>query len=162
MEYTVKAFNLDQVVERLGLKRRFLADWLRAHPWDDNGRPYYSRKAGKVKLFTEDDIRRIFEALPQPEGPQPERIPYRNHFPNIRRRGSSELTSDQALARLRELLKKKPRRGRQRSPKEVDRLEWNRRAQKEAKPGWRSRELARERAARARLPSDVSNSRDRE
>src|SRR5215471_440302 len=63
----MRAYNLDQVAERLGLKRRYLADWLRAHR-DQEGKPYYSRQAGKTKLFTDADVVRIFDALPQAGG----------------------------------------------------------------------------------------------
>ncbi len=60
------AFTLDIAAERLGLKRRWLQDWLRSHPCDERGLAFY-RLAGKSKLFTEGDLNRILAALPQPE-----------------------------------------------------------------------------------------------
>jgi hypothetical protein len=36
----IQIYNLDQVAEKLAVKRRFLADWIRAHPWDEHGQPY--------------------------------------------------------------------------------------------------------------------------
>src|SRR5215471_19326399 len=63
---TMRAYNLHQVAERLGVTPRMLTDWLRTHR-DEEGRPYYSRKFGRFKLFTELDIARLFAALPQPE-----------------------------------------------------------------------------------------------
>jgi hypothetical protein len=44
---------------------RWLRDWLKRHPRDQNGEPYY-RLAGRTKLFTDRDIDRIRENLPCP------------------------------------------------------------------------------------------------
>src|SRR6266849_9603572 len=63
---TPLAFPLDVAAERLGLKRRWLQDWLREHPCDVHGIAFY-RSAGKAKLFTETDLVRILATLPQPE-----------------------------------------------------------------------------------------------
>jgi hypothetical protein len=59
------AFNIDIAAERLGVKRRWLQDWLRSHPQDVYGVPFY-RLAGKTKLFTQSDLHRILGALPTP------------------------------------------------------------------------------------------------
>jgi hypothetical protein len=103
--FTGRAFNLDTVAARLDVKRRFLAGWLRAHPWDDHGQPFYSRIAGKKKLFTENDIARIFAALPKPE-PQPAPS-IRSVFTTPRRGGSAAQTSESVLTELLERLTKK-------------------------------------------------------
>jgi hypothetical protein len=60
------AFNIDIAAERLGVKRRWLQDWLRGHPHDKYGKAFY-RLAGKTKLFTAGDLDRILESLPQPD-----------------------------------------------------------------------------------------------
>jgi hypothetical protein len=51
-----RAYDIDPVCERLSVKRRFLMEWLRRHPWDDCGQPFYSAIAGKRKLFTDADV----------------------------------------------------------------------------------------------------------
>jgi hypothetical protein len=60
------AMNLTQAAAELGVKRRWLMEWLRGRPCDRGGVPFY-RIAGKEKLFTESDLKRILAALPQPE-----------------------------------------------------------------------------------------------
>lgn len=44
---------------------RWLRDWLKRNPCDQNSEPYY-RLAGRTKLFTDRDIDRIRENLPCP------------------------------------------------------------------------------------------------
>jgi hypothetical protein len=61
------SFPLETAAERLGVTRRWLMEWLRKHPWDAHGTPFY-RCAGKTKLFTPGDVARIHAALPGPEG----------------------------------------------------------------------------------------------
>jgi hypothetical protein len=101
---TPLAYDLDAVAARLSVKRRFLADWLRAHPWDADGQPFVSAIAGKKKLFTESDIRRIFAALPKPEAqPCPSSSARRTrntqHGAFAGRTTESTLTAALALAR---------------------------------------------------------------
>src|SRR5713226_1970085 len=61
--------RLDRVVERLDVTRRWLLEWLRKYPCDQNGTPFY-RSAGRTKLFTETDIARLEATLPRPEPPR--------------------------------------------------------------------------------------------
>src|SRR6185437_1369475 len=60
-----KRYILDEVAAELRVKKRWLADFLRANPCDGYGEPFF-RLAGRVKLFTETDIARIYKALPCP------------------------------------------------------------------------------------------------
>jgi integrase len=59
------SFPADVAAARLGVKRRWLMEWLRANPCDQYGDPFY-RIAGKGKLFTDADLTRILGALPKP------------------------------------------------------------------------------------------------
>ena len=52
------SFPLETAADQLGVNRRTLIEWLRAHPRDANGQPFY-RCAGRTKLFTDSDVRRI-------------------------------------------------------------------------------------------------------
>src|SRR5262245_11061337 len=60
-----KRYILDEVAAELRVKKRWLADFLRANPSDEYGERFF-RVAGRVKLFTETDIARIYKALPCP------------------------------------------------------------------------------------------------
>ena len=60
-----KRYILDEVAAELRVKKRWLADFHRANPCDGYGEPFF-RLAGRVKLFTESDIARIYKALPCP------------------------------------------------------------------------------------------------
>ena len=60
-----KRYILEEVAAELRVKKRWLTDFLRAHPRDEYGEPFF-RLAGRVKLFTESDISRIYKALPCP------------------------------------------------------------------------------------------------
>ena len=51
-------FTLEEVASRFRVSRRTLQDFIRLHP--------YYRRLGRRKLFTEDDIARLYEALPCP------------------------------------------------------------------------------------------------
>ncbi len=53
-----KFYTLDEVAQLFRVSRRTLQDFLRLHP--------YYRRLGRRKLFTEDDITRLYEALPCP------------------------------------------------------------------------------------------------
>jgi hypothetical protein len=116
---TTAAFNLTTVAARLDVKPRFLFDWLRKHPWDKFGQPYYSAIAGKKKLFTEADIARIFAALPKPKA-QPCPSSFARPIAATRRTGSGARTSGSVLTEALALARKKSQRnsfpsGKQRS-----------------------------------------------
>lgn len=72
-----------QVAKLLGHGERWLRDWLKRHPRDNAGRLFYC-PSGRVKLFDEDDIRRLRaaiaeEAVRRAIGPRPlrsERVGY--------------------------------------------------------------------------------------
>jgi hypothetical protein len=76
----ITTFTIGEVAERLHKSRRWPQDFLRATPCGSDGRPFY-RLAGRTKLFTADDISRIFEALPSPSNSAVRSQP-------IRRRGA--------------------------------------------------------------------------
>lgn len=54
----VQFYSMDQVAERLHKSRRWLQDYLKEHP--------HYRLAGRTKLFTEEHIAALYEALPCP------------------------------------------------------------------------------------------------
>lgn len=54
--------SLDQAAAELGKTPRWLREWLRAHPADKFGEPYYM-PAGRDKLFHPSDVDRIDSAL---------------------------------------------------------------------------------------------------
>jgi len=56
------SFALPIAAERLGVTRRQLVEWLRTHPFDAYGQPFFGL-LGRSKLFTEDDLRRITQAI---------------------------------------------------------------------------------------------------
>src|SRR3954470_13133847 len=60
-------YTIDDVAKRLGMTKRSLEPFLRATPRDQYGEALYS-KAGRTKLFTEDDIRRLLMAMKWPVG----------------------------------------------------------------------------------------------
>jgi len=112
---TTAAFNLTTVAVRLDVTRRFLVDWLRRHPWDKFGQPYYSAIAGKKKLFIEADIARIFAALPKPPSRRPQEAqpcPSSSVRPiaTTQRIGSAARTSGSVLTEALALARKKSQR----------------------------------------------------
>lgn len=54
--------TLDEVVKELRTNKRRLLEWLRAHPRDKHGEPFYT-PFGRDKLFHQSDIARIELAL---------------------------------------------------------------------------------------------------
>jgi len=54
--------TMDDTASRLHKSRRWLQDWLRNHPVDRNGEPFYT-PLGRTKTFDERDIQRIRDAL---------------------------------------------------------------------------------------------------
>jgi hypothetical protein len=58
-------YILEEVARSLRKSERWLWGWLDRHPMDKRGEPFF-RLAGRTKLFTADDIMRLFEGLPCP------------------------------------------------------------------------------------------------
>lgn len=54
--------TMDEAAERLRKTPRWLGEWLREHPADRWGDGLY-REAGRTKLFTEQDVERVREAI---------------------------------------------------------------------------------------------------
>jgi len=61
----VRYKTIDEAAAVLRKGTRWLASWLKAHPVDRYGEPFY-HLAGRTKLFTDRDIDRIRENLPCP------------------------------------------------------------------------------------------------
>jgi hypothetical protein len=57
--------TVDEAAAVLRKGPRWLADWLKSHPVDRYGEPFY-HFAGRTKLFTDRDIDRIRQNLPCP------------------------------------------------------------------------------------------------
>src|SRR5262245_15396033 len=53
-----RGMDMNEAAERIGISRRLLQDWLRGHPMDAQGEPFYS-PFGRRKTFTDSDIDRI-------------------------------------------------------------------------------------------------------
>src|SRR5216684_4913538 len=62
----VPLYTVDQVAERLGKSKRAFQDWLRKHPTDQYGNPFYS-PIGRTKTFDESDIARLRAATREEE-----------------------------------------------------------------------------------------------
>jgi hypothetical protein len=58
--------TLNDVAARLKVKPQWLTRWLRKNPLDCHGQPFF-HCAGRIKLFTETGVERIYTALPAPE-----------------------------------------------------------------------------------------------
>lgn len=58
-------FTIAEAAGQLRKSQRWLRDWLKRHPHDADGRPFFA-KAGRTLLFTEVDIDHIHEALRPP------------------------------------------------------------------------------------------------
>ena len=57
-----QAFTLLEAADRLRKSKRWLLEWLRKHPADRNGEPFYT-PVGRDKIFHQADIARIEAAL---------------------------------------------------------------------------------------------------
>src|SRR5277367_2596153 len=101
--------TLAEVADHLKVKPLWLTRWLRAHPRDPQGEPFYHR-AGRTKLFTEAGVGRIYAALPVPQA-SPDQIKVKPCRSSSCRRvkaaaqttPSGELTFEQKSIKLREL-----------------------------------------------------------
>jgi hypothetical protein len=62
MSLMTSRFTIREAAAELRKSERWLRDWLKAHPQDVNGQPFFA-KAGRTKLFTPADIDRIHEAM---------------------------------------------------------------------------------------------------
>jgi hypothetical protein len=79
-------------------------EWLRQHPCDQYGDPFY-RIAGKAKLFTDADLARVLSALPKPTPKiTPCRSTCRRHQDDGKTTVSVVRTSGSKLTEARELL----------------------------------------------------------
>ena len=65
VERIVPYKTIDEAAAVLRKGTRWLASWLKAHPVDRYGEPFY-HLAGRTKLFTDNDIDRIRQSLPCP------------------------------------------------------------------------------------------------
>ena len=57
-----RAITIDEAAAQLRTSKRWLLEWLRAHPMDSNGEPFYT-PVGRAKIFHQADIARIERAL---------------------------------------------------------------------------------------------------
>ena len=76
VERIVPYKTIDEAAAVLRKGPRWLASWLKAHPVDRCGEPFY-HLAGRTKLFTDRDIDRIRENLPCPSPSA--RLVHQNH-----------------------------------------------------------------------------------
>ena len=63
---TAPVYDMDQAADRLHKSRRWLQDWLRGHPADQFGQPFYS-PMGRTKTFDDADLVRIRAAAKEDE-----------------------------------------------------------------------------------------------
>ena len=57
-----KIYTETQVATAIHRSRRWLLDWLRAHPTDVHGKPFYGQ-LGKSRRFTGDDVVRLIDHI---------------------------------------------------------------------------------------------------
>lgn len=95
--------TLKEAAANLRKSERWLWDWLDKHPCDAFDRPYY-RLAGRTKLFSADDLARIYEAMPCPSSSaRPVRAKRRTlkseeHTSESQWNAVAELTGDRSLS----------------------------------------------------------------
>src|SRR5262249_25884607 len=86
----------EEAAERLHKSRRWLQDWLRDHPADSLGKPFYAQ-LGRTKVFTDDDLRRILAAAMEDERCRLNSSP--RGRPNMRHGGFAAPTSGSTLTK---------------------------------------------------------------
>jgi hypothetical protein len=57
-----RALTIDEAADELRKSKRWLLEWLRLHPMDSDGEPFYT-PVGRDKIFHQSDIARIERAL---------------------------------------------------------------------------------------------------
>jgi hypothetical protein len=67
---TMLTYTIVEAARELRKSRRWLQDWLRDHPFDAHGRPFFS-KNGRTKVFRETDIARILDETMRAAAPCP-------------------------------------------------------------------------------------------
>jgi len=65
-ERTTRTYTLSEAAKELRKSRRWLQDWLRDHPVDRYGVPFYS-PLGRAKMFSDSDLTRILETTREEE-----------------------------------------------------------------------------------------------
>src|SRR5215813_3982884 len=60
-ESCAAVYNMEEAAERLHKSRRWLQDWLRFHPADSLGKPFYAQ-LGRTKVFTDESLSRLLAA----------------------------------------------------------------------------------------------------
>src|SRR4051812_2683147 len=70
----VNVLSMVQAAAALHKSRRWLQNWLREHPADQNGRPFYS-PLGRTKTFDEEDLKRIRAVAREEEARRLEQAP---------------------------------------------------------------------------------------
>src|SRR5581483_1054098 len=98
--------TLAEAAAELRFSRRRLVDWLKAHPVDGYGQPFYAQ-LGRVKSFDEHDLGRIREALKEQQKCRSSSSRGRAR----RSTTSAGSTSEQALTELQRRLPKPRRQG---------------------------------------------------
>lgn len=96
---------MNEAAKMLRVSRRYFQDWLRDHPLDSNGRPFFA-SLDRRKTFDEDDLRG--GARGRPPAVKSPALPGRRATKVANRAGQTQ-RSDQVLVAVRELLAK-PRR----------------------------------------------------
>lgn len=100
----MKVYTMNEAAKELRISRRYFQDWLRDHPLDANGRPFYAR-LGRKYTFDENDLHRIREAAREEDRLRLARFaPKRTRLQAVVR--SAQRTSEDSLAEALALLAK--------------------------------------------------------
>src|SRR6516162_9186832 len=99
-------YTIKEAAETMHKKRRWLQDWLRRHPADADGNPYYARY-GRTKVLNDNDLARIQAAVREEERCRLSSLsPVRARRRTITR---VERTSESTLTALRNILQSRKR-----------------------------------------------------